>query len=234
MISFIDSLVGQVVDAVRRNGLEDDTLIIFTSDHGDYAGQYGINEKWDGSLQDCLLHVPFVMSGPSIPAGKKLKGLSEHVDLPATVLEYLGKEAPEEWVWHGESLLSMLKRMVPGNPPFCGRWTRSRNAGAFLCTPAWDERNGVRTKATQGKQLTYQECPDSMARCKMVRTDEWKLVIRETGGNELFNVAEDPYEMKNLYGDSQYDHIVAELMLQLIQWCLRTDTDRPFLKKFGA
>ena len=68
----------------------------------------------------------------------------------------------------------------------------------------------------------------------MVRTDEWKLVIRETGGNELFNRREDPNEMRNLYGDPQYNSIVMDLQLQLIEWTLRTDTDRPYLGQFGA
>ncbi len=104
----------------------------------------------------------------------------------------------------------------------------------LLDSPAYTENNGQQVKAVGGKQLTYQQCPDAMARCKMVRNNDWKLVICETGGNELFHVSEDPNEMHNLYGDPAHAAVVGDLQLKLIEWCLRTDTDRPFLEKFGA
>ena len=233
MITFIDDLVGDVLSTLEAQGLTEDTLIIFTSDHGDYAGQYGINEKWDASLQDCLLHVPFMMAGPEIPEGQRLAGLSEHVDLPATILDYLGMEAPSEWVGHGQSMLPMLQGQAGKEAVFADGGHEAAMRARFD-RPTWKEENGRQVKSVAGKQLTYAECPDAMARCKMVRTEEWKLVIRETGGNELFQVKKDPYEMKNLYGQSEYASIVSELQLQLIEWCMRTDTDRPFLEKFGA
>jgi len=233
MISFIDDLVGKVLQTLEAQGLAEDTLVIFTSDHGDYAGQYGINEKWDASLQDCLLHVPFVIAGPGIPQGKRFNGLSEHVDLPATIMDYLGFERPSEWVWHGESMLPLLQG-APGKAAVFADGGHEANMRARFDSPTWEEKNGRRRKTVGGKQLTYGECPDSMARCKMVRTEEWKLVIRETGGNELFHVKEDRFEMKNLYGQTELASIQAELQLLLIEWTLRTDTDRPYLAKFGA
>jgi len=96
------------------------------------------------------------------------------------------------------------------------------------------EKDGRPIKATGGKQLVYSKSPDSMARVKMVRTDKWKLAIRETGGNELFDVVNDPQEMNNLFSDSKYNAIVIDLQQQLIEWCLKTDTDRPYQKVVGA
>jgi choline-sulfatase len=233
MISHVESLVGKVIASLDELGLADNTLILFCSDHGDYAGQYGICEKWDADLRDCLLHVPFIMAGPGIPKGKRLKGLSEMVDLPPTLLDYLGLSKPDNWVWHGQSLLPMLEG-APGKEAVYADGGHEAAMRVRFDRPVWEEKDGHRVKSTQGKQLTYKECPDAMAKCKMVRTDEWKLIIRETGGNELFHVAEDPYEMKNLYGDSHYDSIVMHLQLKLIEWTLRTDPDRPFLEHFGA
>jgi choline-sulfatase len=155
------------------------------------------------------------------------------VDLPATIFEYLGYKRPPEWVWHGESMLPMLQG-GPGKEAVFADGGHEKAMRDRFETPAWQENNGRKIKATQGKQLTYQECPDSMARCKMVRTEEWKLVVRETGGNEMFHMQEDPWEMKNLYGQPGLEALQSELMLKLLEWCLRTDTDRPFLTKFCA
>ncbi len=233
MICFIDDLVGQVLQSLEAQGLVEDTLIVFTSDHGDYAGQYGINEKWDASLQDCLLHVPFILAGPGVPAGLRLAGLSEHVDLPATILDYLRLTKPASWVWHGTSMLPMLAGASGKRAVFADGGHEEAMRARFS-HEVWDERHGRKIKKTGGKQLTYQQCPDAMARCKMVRTNQWKLVVRETGGNELFHVAEDPFEMENLYGDPRYADITSALQLQLLEWTLRTDPDRPYLEVFGA
>jgi choline-sulfatase len=233
MITFMDTLVGQVLKTLERTGLAEDTLVFFSSDHGDFAGQYGINEKWDASLQDCLLRVPFLLAGPGVPQGQRIKGLSEHVDLPATILDYLGLQAPSEWGWHGQSLIPALHGAPTKRAVFADGGHEAAMRARFAA-PVYQEKNGRRIKAVGGKQLTYQQCPDAMARCKMVRTEEWKLVIRETGGNELFHIAEDPHEMRNLYGDPELAGVTGDLQLQLIEWCLRTDTDRPFLPKFGA
>jgi arylsulfatase A-like enzyme len=230
MISFIDDLVGQVLQAVDDEGLRDDTLIIFTADHGDYAGQYGINEKFDASLQDCLLRVPFVMSGPGVEVGKRVTSLSEHVDIPATVLSHLNIQPQKDWVWHGHSLWKTMNGSENRVAVFADGGHEVAMRQRFNA-PTLDADGRL---SVGGKQLVYDKCPDAMSRCKMVRTQEWKLIIREIGGNELYHVSEDRFEMTNLYGERQYDSIVMELQHLLLQWCLRTDTDRPYLEKFGA
>tara|TARA_R100000027_G_scaffold15040_2_gene10810 strand:+ start:1852 stop:3351 length:1500 start_codon:yes stop_codon:yes gene_type:complete len=233
MISFVDDLVGGVLAELDEQGLREDTLIIFCSDHGDYAGQYGLVEKWDASLQDCLLHVPFILSGPDIPSGERTNSFSEMVDIPATVLDYLNLQKPEEWVWHGQSLLPATRGESTKQAVFASGGHEEAMRSRFNA-PVWKEKNGQWVLANEGKQLVYQKCPDAMARCKMVRTQQWKLVIRETGGNELYDLKSDPYEMNNEYGNPSYDSITSQLMLMLIEWGLRTDQDRPYLASFGA
>lgn len=233
MVSFIDEQVGRVLEVVGREDLWRDTLVLFCSDHGDFAGQYGLNEKWDAALQDCLLHVPMVMAGPGIPEGMRVPHLTEHVDLPATLLPWLGISPEPTWTWHGTSLQPVFEGRAVKSAVFADGGHEAAMRTRFQA-PTWQEKGGRQVKATGGKQLTYAECPDAMARCKMVRTQEWKLVVRETGGNELFHVAEDRYEMRNLYGDPQFAGVTAELLLQLVEWSLRTDPDRPYLETFGA
>jgi len=100
---------------------------------------------------------------------------------------------------------------------------------------AWkQDDDGVRVKPTDGKQLTYQQEPDSMAKCKMVRTATHKLVVREVGGDELYDLTADPHELDNLIDRPEHAALVTQLQRQLLDWCLRTDTDRPFQEKVGA
>ncbi|MGF1483794.1 MAG: sulfatase-like hydrolase/transferase [Opitutales bacterium] len=234
MCSFVDHHIGRVLDCLQQQGLEDETLVIFTSDHGDFAGQYGINEKWDTMMTDCLLHVPFVIAGPGIPEGKRFGALTEQVDLPATWFEYLGLENQDpHWHWHGESLLPVLEGQ-PGKGAVFADGGHEAPMRARFDRPAWEEKGGRRIKATGGKQLTYQEAPDAMARAKMIRTQEWKLVVREIGGNELYHLTEDRWELKNLYGQPGTESITLELQRGLLEWCLRTDTDRPYIQNVGA
>jgi arylsulfatase A-like enzyme len=233
MVTSTDERIGEIIKTLDDQGLLDSTLIIFTADHGDFAGQYGLNEKWDAAMQDCLLKVPFIMAGPQIPTGHRVKSLSEHVDIPATIFDYFGFERPKDWIWHGESLLPMIKGEKTKEYVFADGGHEKAMRDRFD-SPAYQEVKGKRKKATGGKQLTYEQCPDAMARCKMIRGEEWKLVIREVGGNELFHMIDDPQEMKNLYSDPKYAHVISKMQLPLIEWCLRTDTDRPYLDKFGA
>lgn len=232
-VSFVDDCIGRLLQTVDSENLWADTLILFCSDHGDFAGQYGINEKWDTAMQDCILHVPMIVAGPGLPSGQRVTGLTEHVDVPDTVLDYLGLSSDERWVRHGQSMLPALAGHGGKEAVFADGGHEGPMRARFN-TPTRQESKGRPVKSTGGKQLVYHECPESMARVKMIRTERWKLAIRETGGNELFDLATDPHEMHNRYGDPSLDGIVLELQRRLIEWCLRTDQDRPFQDRVGA
>ncbi len=97
-----------------------------------------------------------------------------------------------------------------------------------------DKKTGKQIMTTAGKQRTYHTYPDSMARTKMIRTDTWKYVVRETGGDELYHLPTDPREMHNCITESQHLSVIADLQRRLLNWCLRTDPDRPRLTHVGA
>ena len=200
------------------------------SDHGDYAGQYGLVEKWDTDLRGCLLHVPFLVAGPGIPRGEMRDGLSEHTDLADTLLELLGVTPRPEWNRHGRSLVPIISGVSGKEAVFaCGGHEiglRRRFAEVALAMKG--------TGRLSDKQRTYFECPDAMARAKMVRTRDGKYVVRETGDDELYHVAEDRWELNNLFGKAGYEPILLNLQRHLLGWSLLTDPDKPYLHNFGA
>ncbi len=225
MITKVEGMIGQIIEELKAQGIYEESVIIFTSDHGDFAGQYGLHEKWDTYLGDCLLHVPFILRAPGLATDISVDSMSEHTDVVPTVLDLLGLEA--DWGVHGESLLPIIAGDKKKKHVFA-------NGGHE--EEMWSRFNF--SKRADGKQLTYKNVPETMSRTKMARSDDWKLVIRLTGGNELYDLKNDPWEMKNIYDGHEDDpkllRIVADLQLQLVTWCLRTDTDRPYQEKVGA
>ena len=224
MIAKVDEQIGAILGTLRDQGLDDSTVVLFWADHGDFAGQYGLPEKWDTVMADCLLHVPCILRGPDLPRGSVVDALTETVDLAPTLLARLGLPALADA--HGADL----------EAEFAGR----RRRPAVFAEGGHEEAMRARfagmpyAARPDGKQRTYATCPDSMARCKMVRSERWKLVVRETGGDELYDLAADPWELRNLHGRSEHDGTVASLQRLLLAWCLRTDPDRPHQSDFGA
>jgi len=227
MVSKVDRHIGDILAAVEAEGLLEDTIILFWVDHGDFAGQYGLVEKWDTAMNDCILHVPQILFAPGLPAGKRISALTEHTDLAPTVLELLGLSP--SWGIHGSSLLPVIAGEVSRTAVFADGGHENEMIQRSQ-KPEFKEN----LLARDGKQQVYARYPDTMARTKMVRTEKYKLIVRLSGGNELYDMENDPYELKNLYGAVEYDHVVQDLQLKMIEWCLRTDTDRPYQEKIGA
>lgn len=234
MITKVDTLVGRVLDSIEAEGLLEDSIVIFTADHGDFAGQYGVCEKWDTTMADCLLHVPFILYAPGLPTGLTLDALTEHVDLPPTLLEMLGVAPDERWIIHGESLLPAIRGERRKEAVYADGGHEAAMRARFNAELISTDKQGRKHHATAGKQRTYHDEPDSMARTCMVRTERWKLVMREVGGNELYDMQADPWEMNNRWGEAGLQDLTLELMQKLVEWNLRTWTDRPFQPKVGA
>ena len=90
----IDDCVGRVLDALERSGRADDTIVIFTSDHGELLGDHGLLRKGPPPYRQ-LLQVPFIISGPGIVADAKIDELTSHIDLLPTLASMLtGKNVP--------------------------------------------------------------------------------------------------------------------------------------------
>lgn len=88
MVSHADDQIGRIVDALGAAGVSDRTLVIVTSDHGDYLGDHGLNLK-SPLVFDQVFNVPLIVRGPGVPARGAVDGLVELVDVMPTVLEML-------------------------------------------------------------------------------------------------------------------------------------------------
>lgn len=89
MISLIDHNVGRILIDLHDLGLADDTVVIYTSDHGDWLGDHGLVLKGP-MMYDGLLRVGLIVRGPCVPAGRVVRDPVSTVDLFATILDYAG------------------------------------------------------------------------------------------------------------------------------------------------
>jgi len=90
MVSDVDRNVGRILDDLDERGMTEDTVVVFTSDHGDYMGDHGKVGKGTPGY-DCIMRVPCLISYPGeIEPGTRVGGLVEAVDLVPTLLDYAG------------------------------------------------------------------------------------------------------------------------------------------------
>lgn len=105
MVSQLDWQLGLILDTVRELGLEDNTVVVFTSDHGEFLGDHGIPAKAP-FLLDCMLHVPCLICVPGGRSGTAPDDLFESVDLFPTLAHLAGLDTPE-WV-QGRDLVPLI------------------------------------------------------------------------------------------------------------------------------
>ncbi len=92
-VTMIDRQVKNILEALERRGVLDETVVIFTSDHGDCLGDHGHSQKWN--MYESTVRVPAVISCPGrIPEGRRIADLVAHFDLAPTILEFAGVEVP--------------------------------------------------------------------------------------------------------------------------------------------
>ncbi len=228
MISCVDEMLGRLLAALEEAGLADDTTVLVFSDHGDWAGDYRLVEKWPSGLDDCLTRVPLIVCRPGGAAGHVVEEPVELLDIMATVLELAGVKAGH--THFSRSLVPQLKGAA------------GEADAAVFAEGGYDtfgphcfegRTNGPQVGRTlqsiyYPKGLQQQEHPESVCRAVMIRTTAHKLVRRTSGCHELYDLAADPRELRSVYDDPAYASIRAELEQRMLDWLIHTCDVAPF------
>lgn len=115
MVKEIDDWIGKILDHLDELGLKENTLVIFTSDHGEMLGDHGMDGKWifyEGSA-----HIPMLMRLPGvIPAGKVVQTPVSQIDFFSTILDYTGEKPRDS---DGRSLRSLIEGKGDGGLDYC-------------------------------------------------------------------------------------------------------------------
>jgi arylsulfatase A-like enzyme len=168
LITFLDSEVGRILDVLRETGAYENTIVVFTADHGDMLGGHGLATKGVGTSYEEVYNIPLVMRVPGqARRGEDGETLCSLVDLAPSLLDLCG--LPPLPNAHGRSLRPVLEATAEA-----GDW---RDAyGEFF-----------------GQRFVYTQ--------RIVWHENWKYVFSPGGIDELYNLADDPYERSNLADD---------------------------------
>lgn len=194
LVEKVDRYLKQIMDALEENGLIDNTVIIFTSDHGDGNAHHKWNQKQ--ILYDEAARVPFMISwkGHTEVCDYNDNAVSTGIDLIPTMCEIAGVEAPAHLKGDPLFKLSLGDRKAYDRP-----YTIS-------------ETEFCLSKKTYG------------VKGRMVRSSQYKYIVYEQGAlkEQLFDMNVDPGEMKNLAYQEKYYEIKSELRDALKQWIKET------------
>lgn len=203
--SYIDREIGRVIDAVKQTHGED-TMIIYTSDHGDMMGSHGLWYKGPIMYEE-ITNVPFIVWMPGGPSGAVSHSLVSHLDIIPTMLELSGIEIPESL--HGTSLVPILK-----DPQAKARDQVMINFHRF--------------------SINF-DIFGAFYPIRCMVDDHYKLSINLFDTDELYDLSSDPHEMKNLIDDPDHaenrnrlhDNLLAEMdrirdPYRTFQWGIRS------------
>jgi arylsulfatase A-like enzyme len=195
-VSMVDRAVERIIKALEVAGIDDETVVILTSEHGDQMGEHNILQK--SVLYEESARVPMLMKVPWIASeNKQIVGRFSLIDLVPTVLEMIGAKVPDRL--HGRSRLPVLQgdETLAGNDVVV-EWN-GRNLEASSNGEEFDRIQNARKRA-------------------LIGSDGWKLVVGLDDKNELFDLNADPAELRNLI-DSEDHRVRSEGMLStLINW----------------
>ena len=200
-INSLDANLGRIRDELERLGLADNTLVIYTSDHGSHFRTR--NSEYKRSCHDGCIRVPMVIQGPGYTGGKVVDELASLIDLPATVVAACGVPVPT--YMQGRDLAPLARGEAEGwteevflqiSESHCGRAVRTRK---------WKYSVRARPDTTRFK------CFDSS-----VYSEDF-----------LYDLESDPHERNNLVADSGYGPVRAELAERLKQRMAQAGEDVP-------
>ena len=196
--SFVDDQVGKVLDAVDKSPQRENTIVVFTSDHGFHMGEKEFLYKqslWDGATR-----VPLIVAGlEGMPEGTTCHQPVSLIDIYPTVNDLCGLPTEPNANGNGYQLEGHSLRPLLTNPD--GEWTGPNVAITAL--PGKDH--------SQHNQHTGTWYPHFS-----VRSEQFRYTLCTSGEEELYDYATDPLEWKNLAGDPAYADTKASLKQQLI------------------
>ena len=223
-LRMIDDQIGRLTKHLEERGLAKKTLVVFTSDHGDYLMDYGLGRKGVGLYED-LAHTPQIWWGYGVrPSPRVEQAFTSMADIMPTMCEAIAALIPHGV--QGRSLWPLLQGQAYPQEEF-----RSIYSGVGLGGLYYEDNDDIPTSishdsARSGSWDELNKVTQS-GNQKMVRMGHWKLVYDMMGYGQLYDLDRDPGELVNLFGKPEHAKVEAQLMAELAMWTIRTQDGLP-------
>ncbi len=206
-ITLADSMVGMISDALDEVGVADNTAVVFSSEHGDMAGDHRMLEK--RTFYEEASRVPLLMRVPWLSqSARKIEGSAGHIDLIPTLLDLMGESPPAHL--QGKSLAPVLS----------GDADLSDNE-VFI---QW---NGL-SPDMEDRALGWPQINRMLNNSwRSVVVDRWKLNLCAADQCELFDLRSDPHETRNLFDDPAQRDRVRDMTARIRAWQVRMGDTAP-------
>ncbi len=181
LVRLADDGIGTILAALREQGLADETVTMFSVDHGDHLGQHVLYQKME--MYEPAVHIPLLMRVPGTRA-QRFDGCVSHLDVMPTLMDLLGVVKPGDL--EGDSLAGAIRSgKAPADKTVFGQYSG--------CAAVSDIRRAAITR-------------------------RWKYIYDPDDVAELYDLENDPLEMKNLAGDPGHADVVARLHAECRDW----------------
>ena len=187
MISGYDNVINRVMSALKEQGLDENTVIIYMADNGYYMGNRGFAGKW--SHYEESLRVPMVIYDPRQPkqeGGKVSDKMSLNIDIAATILDYAGVSVPD--IYQGESLLPIV------NNEEISDWRNS-----FFCEHRFNNPKIPKYTGVRGERYVYANYYE-----------------QNPPYEYLHDLEKDPDQLVNLVDDNAYEDVLQDMRQQTL------------------
>ncbi len=204
--TLVDKYAGRILDRLHELGLADDTIVVYTSDHGELMGEHGILNKglqYEGSVQ-----VPLIVRAPGL-APRRVSTPVSQVHLVPALLELLGRPVPAHVQGDARQLLA-ADELPADESEVVIEW------GGYATYPNAYERGEPLGEPAEVARLLL------TVDVRTIRHGRWKLNVHLSGEHELYDLLTDPEELHNAFYDARNQGVIAELFERLQAWQPRT------------
>lgn len=181
LVNYADSIIGNIIDTLKKKGLYDNTIIVFTSDHGDHLGQHNMYQKME--MYDQAINVPLLIKLPNFKH-LDIDTPVSHLDIVPTILDELNLK--HDYKFDGISLLPQIRNNILDNDRH------------VYCHYSGNVGIGTIRRAVVNKQ--------------------YKFIYDENKEVELYDLINDPLEMKNIAYEEEYKDTVNKMYVKCIEW----------------
>ncbi|MFH2002566.1 MAG: sulfatase [Planctomycetota bacterium] len=197
-IRCVDTQIGKILDHLKQMELLEDTIVVFTADHGETFWEHDDFFNHGLFVYDTTLHIPLIISNPGwVPDRARSDVLLSSLDLAPTLCDLTGIEVPAEF--QGESFMELLlhgQAPKPAEPLFFAEATRPPSVEEGAARPNLNKAKCVRKGPFKFISVPYTHIPR----------------------RELYNLDTDPEERQNLIDDSGYTDLATEMEEALRRW----------------